>query len=138
MFGRIRRTIADLVMPPVHFFAGLLQKATTAQGYRSTVLRPLGWLTGLCISAVLVAVELKAPGWILVLFAVFAILSVILYLFSYVYCLFTDREALRSEKYSIQKMAIQKGFIGDSLAGVFSPESGTTNLLESRAKEAGA
>ena len=43
-----------------------------------------------------------------------------LYLGAYVYCLVTDRDALRSETYTIQKMAIEKGFVGDSLTGVLS------------------
>jgi len=56
---------------------------------------------------------------------VFLGLSVCLYLGAYTYCLVKDREALRSEKYTIQKLAIEKGFIGDSITGVFPIEPAT-------------
>jgi hypothetical protein len=36
-----------------------------------------------------------------------------------VYCLINDRDALRSEKYSLNKMAVEHGLLGDSTAGVF-------------------
>lgn len=46
-----------------------------------------------------------------------------LYLFAYTYCLFKDRDALRTERYSIQKLAIEKGFVGDSLTGTLRHET---------------
>ncbi len=88
------------------------------------MLRPLGWLIGICVGAVLGAVEFKASGWIVWLFAMFAGLGVVLYLGTFIFCLLTSREdLLRSETYSIQKLAIEKGFVGDNIAGVFQPEA---------------
>ena len=46
-------------------------------------------------------------------------LTMLLYMGAYIHCLHTDKDALRSESYSIQKLAIQKGFVGDSTAGIF-------------------
>jgi hypothetical protein len=110
---------------PIPAISAFFQQAT-AHGSRSTVIRPLGWLTSICIAGFLTSVESKAPTWILVLLSTFAGLSVILYMASYVYCLITDKEALRSEKYQIQRLAIEKGFVGDSQTGVFNMEHSPT------------
>lgn len=46
-------------------------------------------------------------------------LGILLYMVSFIYCLFGGKEdLLRTERYSIQKLAIEKGFIGDSISGV--------------------
>ncbi|SRR6266705_3309985 len=116
-------------MAPVQLIKAFLEQAT-AQGSRSTVLRPLGWLIAICAGAALAAVELKAPSWVLLLFGISAGLGVLLYLGAYVYCLVTGKaDMLRSETYSIQKLAIEKGFVGDSIAGVFKLETGQRERL---------
>jgi hypothetical protein len=92
--------------------------SAAAQGSRSTVLRPLAWLFAICAAAIVAAVEVKAPQWVVVVFVIALALTVILYLSAYVYCLFNDRDALRSETYSIHKLAIEKGYMGDSLTGI--------------------
>jgi hypothetical protein len=46
---------------PLKIITALLNQAT-AQGSRSTVLRPLSWLAGLLIVALLTCFELKAPA----------------------------------------------------------------------------
>ncbi len=111
-------------MIPIQFIKSFLDQAT-AQGSRSTVLRPLGWIVAICAGATLAAVKFNASNWIILLFGVAAGLGIMLYLGSYIYCLATGREdLLRSETYSIQKLAIEKGFVGDSLAGVFRSKPG--------------
>jgi hypothetical protein len=103
----------------------------TAQGSRSTVLKPVGWMMLICISATLSAFYLRAQLWLVIMFAVFSGLTMLLYLGTYIYCLLTDKEALRSETYSIQKMAIEKGFVGDDIIGQLRAEiSGQTRLIE--------
>jgi hypothetical protein len=99
-------------------FVTLLQRAL-AQGSRSTVLNPLGWLTGICATASIAAFSCKSPAWLGIMFGSLAGISIILYLVAYIYFGLTDKDALRSERFSIQKMAIQKGFIGDNLSGYF-------------------
>jgi len=66
---------------------------------------------------------MKAETWVLVVLAVLAGLSVLLYMASYTYCLLTDKEALRTETYQIQRLAIEKGFVGDSLTGILRYEA---------------
>jgi hypothetical protein len=115
-------------MAPFQFIGGLLQQATQ-QGSRSTVLRPLGWLAAICMTGLLGGVQAKAPPWILALLACFAGLTVLCYLGSYVYCLRIDRECLRSETYSIQRMKIDRGLIGDSVTGVIDVRKSPRNKL---------
>jgi hypothetical protein len=106
-------------------------KETLTQGSRSTVLRPLAWLVGICAATVIGATEVKAASWVLWLFGVAAGVGILIYLSAFIFCLFTDREdLLRSETYSIQKLAIEKGFVGDSVSGIFEQEtSGQQRLL---------
>lgn len=122
---RLRSALAKIRVMGIQLISSLFQQAT-AQGSKSTVLRPLGWLTAICCAALLGAVEMKAEPWLLVVFAFLAALSVLLYMASYVYCLLTDKEALRSETYQIQRLAIEKGFVGDNLTGVLKLEENTT------------
>lgn len=105
-------------MSGISLIKAFLEHAS-AEGTKATVLKPLGWMTLIVISATLSAFYLKSPKWLGVLFSIFTCLTMILYLFTYIYCLFKDKDALRSETYSIQKLAIEKGFIGDSISGVF-------------------
>ena len=99
-------------------FVTLLQRAL-AQGSRSTVLNPLAWLIGISAAASIAAFSCGSPAWLGIMFGLLAGISIVLYLLAYIYFGLTDKDALRSERFSIQKMAIQKGFIGDNLTGYF-------------------
>jgi hypothetical protein len=77
------------------------------------------WPTSILMVVTLGLVYAKAPTWLLIIFAAMFVLSMILYGFSYTFCLLNDRDALRSEKYSLNKLAIEHGLIGDSSAGLF-------------------
>jgi hypothetical protein len=123
-------------MQPLSLIRAFLEQAS-AQGSRSTVLRPLGWMLSICFAATIAAIGVKAPSWLVILFAVFVSLCAILYLGTYLYCLLTDKEALRSETYSIQRLAIEKGFVGDSSAGIFKIENpGEPRLIAGSASRA--
>ena len=88
-------------------------------------MRPLGWLATICGAILFGVIEAKADAWIVAVFVTATVLSVILYMVAYVYCLINDREALRSETYSIQKLAIEKGLLGDSNVGMIHVEQMT-------------
>jgi len=127
-------------MPALNLIRAFLEQAS-AQGSKSTVLRPIGWMMPICVAATLGAVYIAAPLWVTVMFGAFSGLTMLLYLGAYVFCLLTDKEALRSETYSIQKLAIEKGFVGDSLTGVLPTETAehgrlidttTTSVLEEK------
>jgi hypothetical protein len=98
-------------------------RQATEHGSRSTVLRPLGWVIAILAGSVVAAIEFKAPAWMGITLVSFMGLALLLYLGAFVYCLLTDKEALRSEKYSIEKLAIEKGIFGDSISGIIPTES---------------
>jgi hypothetical protein len=88
-----------------------------APGSRSTVLKALGWLIALTLFGAISAFRLSSPIWFAGTLGVLALVSVVLYMVAYVYFAITDKDALRSERFSIQKMAIGKGFFGDDISG---------------------
>jgi hypothetical protein len=77
-------------------------------------------------SATLTSFALHAPTWASIVFATFTGLPLLLFLAAYIFFMTRDPDALRSERYSIQKMAIEKGLIGDDLHGLLEPTEGTT------------
>jgi hypothetical protein len=84
---------------------------------RSDVLRALIYpIAGLVLA--LAALAGRVEQWIIS--DLFAALCGFLGLYALVYilCFFIDRDALRSEKYKLQKMAIERGFYGDSETGL--------------------
>lgn len=99
---------------------------------RSTVLYPMQVLLGFLLTATIGAVHEKAPAWLLVLLAVFDCIALMLYVGAYVYLLPRDRDALRSERFALHKLAIEKGFVGDSLVGRVDPDKTTIPLLTKR------
>ncbi len=105
------RHLAHMLSP----FTASLQEALS-KGTKSTVLKPLGWLIVLCIVASIGTFG-SAPNWVGIMFSIFGGLTIICYLIAYGYFAFKDPDALRSETYSIQKLAIEKGFVGDSITG---------------------
>jgi hypothetical protein len=115
--------IAIKSMPMLDFIT-LLHRAS-AYGGRSTVLKPLAWLIGICSVASIAAFHYEAPAWLGTMFGIFVALSVILYLAAYVYFALTDKDSLRSETFYIQKLAIQKGFVGDDITGYIRLEDQT-------------
>ncbi len=80
-------------------------------------MKPLGWLIVILSASTIGSFASEAPVWIGSMFAVLSCLAVILYFVAYIYFGITDKDALRSEKFSIQKMAIQNGFVGDDSTG---------------------
>src|SRR5260370_42372657 len=104
--------------PPPSLIRALFQPMG-ATGSTSTILRQLGVALSMLLSATILAFYLHLPLLLGIVFAIFTGITLALYLFTHIYCLFKDPELLRSEKHSIQKLAIEKGFVGDSLQGVF-------------------
>lgn len=97
-----------------------LFERSEASGSRSTILKPLTWFLSLIISGMLLLIRLDAPNWTIIIFTIIICIAIGVFFFAYVYCLFKDRDALRSEKYSIQKLAIEKGIVGDNMVGIIS------------------
>jgi threonine/homoserine/homoserine lactone efflux protein len=112
----ILRTWVNEVMAGVELIRSLLQQAS-AQGSRSTALNPLAWAFGLTLSGLIVSVSFKATDWIIVFLSVVSSLILAVFLFAYIYLLFRDRDALRSEKFRLSNIAPERSISGDSLKG---------------------
>jgi hypothetical protein len=115
-------------MAPIELFNSLLQSAT-AQGSRANALNPLAWAFGLALSALLVATRIpQTPAWLLEFLGCVVALVGIAFLTAYFILLFVDRDALRSERFTLSKMALEKSILGDSTHGPISL-GGFTNPL---------
>ena len=86
----------------------------TSQGYKSNVVKPLA---GIIVIMLLSAFMSANYGFELLATVSMgaAIFIIICFLVSYFYCLFTNPDLLRSEKYNLEKTAMEKTAItGDS------------------------
>lgn len=105
-----------------HLFSAV-QHQVNATGSRSDVLRSLVWPVGILATTLIGLVWVSAPSALLIACSVLFIVSLAIYLGAFIFCLIWDRDALRSEKYSIDKMAIERGVYGDSRTGLLTDEA---------------
>jgi hypothetical protein len=112
-----------------------LREQMSASLLRSDVLRPLVWPLGILMFAIILMIHAAAPNWLLILMAGLFFAIIVLYVLAFVFCLLKDRDALRSEKYSLNKMAIEHRLIGDNVAGSFEPDQITQSSIEDAAKQ---
>ena len=104
------------------FLQMLLQQAE-ASGSKSTVLKDLRWFAGILVVALLGCVKYGAPSWLLVGMASVVGVVTVAYLCAYGYFAHKSPDSLRSEKFTLSKMAIEKSIKGDNLAGLIDPEN---------------
>lgn len=105
-------------MPDFLRLVATLREQMQADLSRSDVLRVLVWPILILLLILVGAISAAAPAWILVGIAGFAAIFLVIYAAAFVFLLFNDRDALRSEKYSLHKMAIEHGIYGDSEIGL--------------------
>lgn len=113
-------------MPDFLQFVSTLREQMQAELTRTDVLRPLIWpIMGFLLSLI-GSLTFNAPNWVLISIMTLLALTVALYIAGYIYFGITDPDSLRSEKYKLQKMAIEQGYFGDSDTGLIEkpdPES---------------
>jgi hypothetical protein len=107
----------------------LLQEQMHATISRSDVLRPLAWLLIILSSTTLIALYLQLPVWFSAPAAILWFAAVILYGYAFLFSLRAAPDMLRSEKFSLQKMAIERGVFGDSAAGILEVTSTKGTLI---------
>jgi hypothetical protein len=87
------------------------------KGSRSTALKPIIWMTGILAPVTLVAIFfqifLGVPKWTSIFFCTATGLSVLLYIVAYLYFMVKDQNALRSEKYLLERLPTDRGTLGD-------------------------
>jgi len=118
-----------------YLFQSFIQKGTLS-GSRSTVLQPFYWIIGILTTGIFAALQASAPDWVLQVIVLGLGLSIIAFLGAYFYCLVKDRDALRSERYNVTKMAIESGLKGDDLTGLMESDDNPQEIkaIESEAK----
>ncbi len=94
---------------------------------RSSCLAPLERGIAVLAVALILCLQFKAEPWLLVCLAIMLFGFVIVFGFVYLMFAFKSPDALRSESYSIQKMAIERGLTGDNVLGV--SEHSTDEIL---------
>ena len=103
-------------------FRSILQQATS-HGARSTALNPLAWALAIVLSSLAFISRVTAlPAWVLILLGSCAGVLVVAFLIAYFILLFKDPDALRSERFTLSKMALEKSVTGDSLVGFSNAE----------------
>jgi hypothetical protein len=110
-------------MGGVNFIERILNRATM-HGSRSTVLAPLTVALGVFLSGTLISVLIKAPESLTWVMAGCVVLCALTFLGAFIFCLITDKDSLRTEKFHLEKMAIEHGIIGDSTAGIIQVADG--------------
>lgn len=115
-----------------------LLSRSDASGSKSTILQPLTWFIAILLATLALLFKIQAPNWICYTLTGIIIVIVLLFGFAYVYCLFVDRDALRSESFSIRKMEIEKGImLGDSSTGLIERPKTNMNLIGTNNEEEG-
>lgn len=115
-----------------------LLSQSDASGSRSTILRPLTWFIGILFVILITLFKIQAPDWICYILTGIIVAIVLLFGFAYIYCLFNDRDALRSESFTIRKMEIEKGImLGDSSTGLLERPIEKIELIDTNNEEEG-
>ena len=109
-----------------------LLSRSDASGSKSTILKHLTWFLALIIGGILTLLKFGSPIGLTIMLAVIFCLGVAVFFFVYIYCLINDRDSLRSEKFTIQKLAIEKGIMGDDVTGIALSNNRQPNECNSR------
>ena len=101
---------------------------------RSDALKPLAWLILTLTTTSVLLVYVAGPAWLLIVAAGLLAAAIALYFIAFSFCL-KDRDALRSETYSLHKIAIEHGLTGDSITGVITVGAEDRRLLTQHKRE---
>lgn len=101
-------------------------------GSRSSILSVLAWIFGTLFFSITLAGVLKAETWLLIAMFLLLVVVLISILVAFFYCLFTgNTDILRSEKFVIEKLAIEKQVASDSVTGTQTITHNNTNHVNS-------
>ncbi len=85
---------------------------------RSSITNPLQWALVILIGGIAAASEVHASAWIVSAMVIVFLVVVGLFLYAYIFFMHTNPDALRSEQFTLAKLAIEKQLIGDSVRGL--------------------
>ncbi|KKW76152.1 hypothetical protein AAV97_17325 [Acinetobacter sp. Ag2] len=100
-------------------------------GSKSSILSILAWVLAILVGALTASYLVKAPTLISVGLFALIFLIIIAILIAFFYCLFTGKtDFLRSEKFNLEKLAIEKQSSSDSLIDVHSSPKSLPNTVK--------
>lgn len=103
-----------------------------AKGARSTALHSLQWGMGMLLCSIPLSLFAKAPTWLLIILIIAFGLVLVTFIFAYLFLLRKNPDALRSESYTLSKMAIERGLIGDSGTGLMEVTEVGTDVIKTK------
>lgn len=93
-------------------------------GSRSSILSLWAWLIATLLASMTITSVFNAPKFVIIVLTILLVITLFAAMVAFFYCLFTgDTDALRSEKFNIEKLAIEKQVMGDNLTGTQSISS---------------
>ena len=101
----------------VNIFKELLSRST-ADGSRTNALNHIQWMIAAFLVVFMIAATSGLATAVQIFIGSITVLLVIAYLVTHFYFAVKNPDALRSEKFTIQKMAIERAIIGDSKSGI--------------------
>lgn len=105
-------------MLPTKLVSALFGQANQS-GEKSTVVHTLIWLIAVVGVGIILLTYFNASPWVIGIFLAMMVCGCIFYGAVFWFCLRNDPDLLRSEKMVLQKLAIEKQYMGDSVTGEF-------------------
>lgn len=90
----------------------------SAGGTKSTVVTPIQWLTSILGATLLGCIQIAPTSWITALVACLFAATILFYFWAYRFFAQRAPDSLRSERYGIEKLNIERSLKGDDIAGV--------------------
>jgi hypothetical protein len=106
----------------------LLKLAQIGQS-RSSVINPLQWTLVMLLIAILALAGIRVPTWMLIFFVCAFGGTLCLLFCAYLFFMFRNPAALRSEKFSLAQQVIDNRLLGDSVSGTIITEYDTDSDL---------
>jgi hypothetical protein len=119
---------------PWTFLQYLKAHGWTERGSRSSAVTNLMIMGSVFGTGLIFSVREQAPTWVQVFFAALCGIDFIAFLVAYAYFAYKLPDALRSERFFLQEMAIERGLLGDAESGLI-PGEETLLLPGSRASK---
>lgn len=107
-------------MAEFQFLLQSLLHRASAQGSRSSVLGPLIWTAAVLMASLVGLAVAESPNWLPIFIAVLAGMAIVGILAAFAYFARKDPDSLRSERFMLTKLALEKSksVKGDNLTGL--------------------
>jgi hypothetical protein len=105
-------------MPLTDLIFSWMMQQGSVQGTKSTVITPLVWAMGILTTGLMVGAKVGLSATVIGVFSACLVLVVLGLLSAFGYFAWKNPDALRTERYTLTKLAIEKRLSGDDMAGI--------------------